>query len=71
MRDILLDCSLIYIDETVVQVLKEKHSSPTSNSHMWVQTGGPPDKPVVLYDYDSQAEVPRCPCACWRDSEAI
>ena len=21
-------------------------------SYMWVQTGGPPDKPVVLYDYD-------------------
>ncbi len=52
MRDILLDCSLIYMDETVVQVLKEKDRSPTSNSYMWVQTGGPPDKPVVLYDYD-------------------
>jgi len=52
MRDILLDGSLIYMDETVVQVLKEKDRSPTSQSYMWVQTGGPPDKPVVLYDYD-------------------
>ena len=52
MRDILLDGSLLYMDETVVQVLKEKGRSPTSNSYMWVQTGGPPDKPVVLYDYD-------------------
>jgi transposase len=52
MRDILLDGSLIYMDETVVQVLKEKGRSPISNSYMWVQTGGPPDKPVVLYDYD-------------------
>jgi len=51
-RDILLDCSLLYMDETVVQVLKEKDKAPTSNSYMWVQTGGPPDKPVVLYDYD-------------------
>jgi transposase len=60
MRDILLDCSLIYMDETVVQVLKEKGRSPTSNSYMWAQTGGPPDKPVVLYDYDPSrsAKVP-------------
>lgn len=60
MRDILLDDSLIHMDETVVQVLKEKNRSPTSNSYMWVQTGGPPDKPVVLYDYDPSrsAKVP-------------
>jgi hypothetical protein len=60
MRDILLDGSLLYMDETVVQVLKEKGRSPTSNSYMWVQTGGPPDKPVVLYDYDPSrsAKVP-------------
>jgi transposase len=60
MRDILLDGSLIYMDETVVQVLKGQDRSPTSNSYMWVQTGGPPDKPVVLYDYDPSrsAKVP-------------
>jgi transposase len=60
MRDILLDGSLIHMDETVVQVLKEKDKAPTSNSYMWVQTGGPPDKPVVLYDYDPSrsASVP-------------
>ena len=52
MRDILLDCSLIHMDETVVQVLKEPGKIPTSNSYMWVQSGGPPDKPVVLFDYD-------------------
>ena len=60
MRDVLLDGSLIQMDETVVQVLKEKDKAPTSNSYMWVQTGGPPDKPVVLYDYDPSrsASVP-------------
>lgn len=52
MRDILLDCSLIYMDETVVQVLKEPGRVPSSNSYMWVQAGGPPDKRVVLFDYD-------------------
>jgi transposase len=60
MRDVLLEGSLIHMDETVVQVLKEKDKAPTTNSYMWVQTGGPPDKPVVLYDYDPSrsASVP-------------
>ena len=60
MRDILLDCALIHMDETVVQVLKEPAKAPTSNSYMWVQSGGPPDKPVVLFDYDPSrsAQVP-------------
>ena len=40
--------------------LKEKDRSPTANSYMWVQTGGPPHRPVVLYDYDPSrsAKVP-------------
>ena len=48
------------MDETVVQVLKEPDKKPTANSYMWVQTGGLPDKPVVLYDYDPRrsGEVP-------------
>lgn len=60
MRDTLFDGPFIHMDETVVQVLKEKGKSPTSNSYMWVQTGGPPDKPVVIYDYDPSrsGEVP-------------
>jgi len=52
MRDTLLDGPFMHMDETVVQVLKEKDKSPTSNSYMWVQAGGPPGKPVVIYDYD-------------------
>lgn len=60
MRDALLDGAVIHMDETVVQVLKESDRKVTSNSYMWVQTGGPPDKPVVLFDYDPSrsAEVP-------------
>ena len=42
----------MHMHETVVQVLKEKDKSPTSNSYMWVQAGGLPGKPVVIYDYD-------------------
>ena len=41
MRDALFDAPFIHMDETMVQVLKEKNKSPTSNSYMWVQTGGP------------------------------
>lgn len=60
MRDTLFDGAFIHVDETTVQVLKEKDRSPTSHSYMWVQVGGPPDKPVVIYDYDPSraGEVP-------------
>lgn len=60
MRDTLFDAPFIHMDETVVQVLKEKGKSPTSQSYMWVQTGGPPGRSVVIYDYDPSrsGEVP-------------
>ena len=60
MRDTLFDGPFMHMDETVVQVLKEKGKQPTSNSYMWVQSGGPPGKPVVIYDYDPSrsSEVP-------------
>ena len=60
MRDTLFEAPFIHMDETVVQVLKEKGKSPASQSYMWVQTGGPPGKPVVIYDYDPSrsGEVP-------------
>lgn len=43
---------VIQMDETTVQVLKEKGRSPQSQSYMWVRRGGPPDKPVILFDYE-------------------
>jgi len=52
LRDALFDGGVMHMDETVVQVLKEPDKTPASNSYMWVTTGGPPDKPVVVYDYD-------------------
>jgi transposase len=60
LRDTLTDGSVIHMDETEVQVLKEKGRDPSSKSYMWVQTGGPPGRPVVLYDYDPSrgGEVP-------------
>jgi transposase len=52
MRDALLEADVIHMDETPVQVLKEPGRDPTSKSQMWVQRGGPPGRPVVLFDYD-------------------
>jgi len=52
-RDALLDASLIHMDETTVQVLKEPGRSPTAKSYMWVQRGGPPGQTVVLFDYEA------------------
>ena len=51
MRDRLLESRVIHCDETRVQVLKEPDREPSSQSWMWVQTGGPPNQPVILFDY--------------------
>jgi hypothetical protein len=62
MRDRLLESPVIHCDETCVQVLKEPDRDPTSQSWMWVQASGPPDKKVVLFDYTSSRaqDVPLC-----------
>ena len=53
MRDHLLDFGVIQMDETTVQVLNEPDKPATSKSYMWVQRGGPPEKRVILFDYDA------------------
>ena len=60
MRDRLLESRVIHCDETRVQVMKEPAREPTSQSWMWVQTGGPPNQPVILFDYSTSRaqEVP-------------
>jgi hypothetical protein len=40
------------MDETPVQVLKEPGKAAQSKSYLWLQRGGPPDKAVILFDYD-------------------
>ena len=47
-------------DETRLQVLKERGKAPQSDKWMWLIRGGPPDRPVVLYEYDPSRseEVP-------------
>ncbi|WP_122860483.1 IS66 family transposase, partial [Pseudomonas viridiflava] len=60
MRDSLLASRVIHCDETRVQVLKEPDRESSSQSWMWVQTGGPPNQPVILFDYSTSRaqEVP-------------
>lgn len=60
LRDQLFDGRILHMDETTVQVLKESGRAAKSKSYMWVQTGGPPDRPVVIYDYNRSrsGEVP-------------
>jgi len=53
MKDELLRGSVIAADETVIQVLKEKDKTPSSESKMWVyrsidKEGSPP---VILFEY--------------------
>jgi transposase len=52
MRDKILAYDIVAMDETTVQVLKEPGKAAQSKSYLWVQRGGPPDQPLILYDYD-------------------
>jgi transposase len=52
MEEVQLAYDVLQMDETVVQVLKEDGRSAQSESRMWVRRGGPPDKPVILFNYD-------------------
>jgi transposase len=52
LRDTLDECDIRHLDETIVQVLKEEGRTPTSQSYIWVQKGGPPGRPVVMFHYD-------------------
>jgi len=43
--------TVLRMDETPVQVMKEEGRKDTQLSYMWLATGGPPDKPVYIYEY--------------------
>ena len=51
---------LIQMDETPVQVMNEPGRPNTSKSYLWVIRGGPPEHPVLLYQYHPtrSAKVP-------------
>jgi transposase len=51
LREHQLAYDYLNMDETRIKVLKETGYSPSSHKWMWVTRGGPPDKPVILFDY--------------------
>ncbi|MCP4159859.1 MAG: IS66 family transposase [Deltaproteobacteria bacterium] len=51
MREIAINGTMINMDETTVQVLKENNREPNSKSYMWVMVGGSVEKKVVLFNY--------------------
>ncbi|ASJ70363.1 IS66 family transposase [Granulosicoccus antarcticus] len=52
LQEVQLTADYLMIDETRMQVLKEPGMDPTGDKWIWVIRGGPPDKPVVIFDYD-------------------
>jgi transposase len=48
MKQDILSGPLIGIDETTLQVLKGPRKS---KSYMWIFRGGPPDNPIILFEY--------------------
>ena len=52
LRDQMLAYDVLQVDETTVQVLKEAGNTAQSKSYIWVQRGGPPGRPIILFDYD-------------------
>ncbi|MEN8129955.1 MAG: IS66 family transposase [Pseudomonadota bacterium] len=60
MKGLLYQGRVIHIDETRLQVLNEPGRENTQLSYMWVYGGGPPDQPVIWYQYADtrRGEVP-------------
>jgi transposase len=61
MKAVLSQGRVIHIDETRLQVLEEPGRAATQKSFMWVYRGGPPERPVVWFQYAEtrSGEVPR------------
>ena len=60
LREQQIGCDYLQADETRLQVLKETGKSAQSDKWMWLIRGGPPGKPIVLFEYDSSRseEIP-------------
>jgi hypothetical protein len=53
LREHQLGGDYLQADETRLQVLKEDGKPATSDKWMWLIRGGPPNQPVVLFEYDA------------------
>ena len=57
LRKALISWNIIRMDETTSQVMGEEGKNDTQNSYIWLMRGGPPEKPVVIYEYRSTREA--------------
>jgi transposase len=51
MKEHLRRGTVMGMDETTMQVMREDGRENTQKSYMWLARGGPPDAPVVIYEY--------------------
>ncbi len=51
LREELLSCAYLQMDETTMQVLKEAGKAPESNSYLWAQQSIDAQRPLVLFEY--------------------
>lgn len=60
LKQVLYEGSVLHLDETRFQVMGEDHRENTQKSYMYVYKGGPPDKPVVWFNYEDNkgSQVP-------------
>jgi transposase len=52
-KDNVIDYDVASCDATTLQVLKEPGRKPETKSYVYCIRGGPPDKSVILYDYNA------------------
>jgi transposase len=53
MKDVIIEYDVASLDAMTLQVLKEPGRLPTTKSYLYCMRGGPPDRSVVLYDYNA------------------
>lgn len=52
MKDEIISYDVASSDATTIQVLKEPNRKPEQKSYLYCMRGGPPDKKVIVYDYN-------------------
>ena len=51
LKETVLSHNILKMDETSVKVIGEKEKPDKGKSYMWLSLGGPPQKPVAMYQY--------------------
>jgi transposase len=54
MKDSVIEYDIASCDATTLQVLNEPGRAPETKSYVYCMRGGPPEKPVILYEYNEK-----------------